>query len=103
MTRLPAGTATWVWRGLSRGQSENTDGLDSSALDREGASPGWSEKLGVSLFPGREGEAERAGYCVRRVHMLPSRRFLLSQRQRESWEERIAPRGCVSSHPRPWS
>lgn len=47
-----------------------TDGQDSSALDWEGTSPGWREKLGVSLFPERGEEVEQPGYCVLRTQML---------------------------------
>ena len=46
-------------------------GPDGSALDPEGASPGWREKLGVSLFRARGEEGERPGYCVLQAHTLP--------------------------------
>lgn len=65
--------ATWgrsQVSGASEASQREADGLDSSALDREGVSPGWREKLGVSLFPERGEEIEWPGYCVLGVHML---------------------------------
>lgn len=79
-----------VWQpGLERvlGASRRmTDGLDSSALGGEGASPWESEKLGVSLFPGRGEEAERPGYCVLRAHMVLEE--MVSPLRTGRWESR---------------
>lgn len=51
----------------SAGASQRvTDGLDSSALDQEGASPAWREKLGVSLFPERGEEV----LCAQSAHAV---------------------------------
>lgn len=57
----PAGVATWAGEGSSGAARRMTDGLDSSALDGEGASPREREKLGVSLFPGRGEEVGGQG------------------------------------------
>lgn len=67
---VPAGVATWGWSRVSGASQRETGGLDSSALNREDASPGWREKLGVSLFPERGEKIEWPGYCVLGVHML---------------------------------
>ena len=78
MTRLGLqGWPPWGWRGVSRGNQRVTDGLDGSALEREDASPGWREKLGVSLF------RERPGYCVPGVHTPPSLSPLLMAGEQE--------------------
>lgn len=64
-------------------------GLGSSALAREGASPSWRDKLGVSLFPERGEEVEPPGYCVLRERCL---RDILSSAPRWWWEN-VAPVG----------
>lgn len=51
---VPVGVATWAGGGSSGAGRRMTDGLDSSALDGEGASPRESEKLEFLCFQGEE-------------------------------------------------
>lgn len=50
--------------------------MDGTISNREGASLGWRDKLGVSLFPEIGEEVEQPGYCVLRAHAASSRDVL---------------------------
>lgn len=96
--------------GASGASQRETDGLDSSALGREGASPGWREKLGVSLFPERRGRLSGQGIvclectCCFEI-FSPLKTAVVGEldavgRAGSNW---VALRGFVSSYCRPLS
>lgn len=66
---VPAGRITLrPGRGSAGARWRGAEGVDSSASNQEGASLGWRDKLGVSLFRETGEEVEQPGYCVLCAH-----------------------------------